>query len=183
MPELGEISKGDRSRKIIWLACPCCGKARWVPFIKGAPQYYWCHFCVKKSQKESLNYNWKGGRYKSKRHGYVFIRLQPDDFFYPMVDCVGYVREHRLVMASHLGRCLQPWEIVHHKNGIRDDNRIENLQLIQEMQHTQTTILGNKIDSQSKQIQELKDLIEELRKEIRWLRFENNPNKILERDK
>lgn len=68
---------------------------------------------------------WKGGR--QVRFGYVFIH-QPS---HP--SCQGnkraYVAEHRLVMEQLLGRYLTSDEQVHHKNGVRDDNRPENLEL------------------------------------------------------
>lgn len=69
---------------------------------------------------------WKGG--KRIKRGYVYIYC-PD---HPT--CKGsphriYVQEHRLVMEEHLGRYLLPRETIHHINGVRDDNRIENLEL------------------------------------------------------
>lgn len=67
------------------------------------------------------NYNWKGGRSYDK-DGYVLINAAYNGKR-------KQVREHRFVFEGHLGRKLLDTEHVHHKNGIRDDNRIENLEL------------------------------------------------------
>ena len=67
---------------------------------------------------------WKGGRLK-RQSGYIEILNKN----HPFANSTGYVREHRLVMEKHLKRYLTSQEVVHHINGKRDDNRIENLML------------------------------------------------------
>lgn len=76
---------------------------------------------------------WKGGIHKAPG-GYVWERVEHDDPMAAMRVASGYVLQHRLVMARHLGRPLEKHENVHHKNGIKDDNRLENLELWQRPQ-------------------------------------------------
>ncbi len=70
------------------------------------------------------HWNWKGGR--NKHNGYIYIKQNN----HPFTDSRGYMSEHRLVMEKSLGRYLKPSEHIHHKNGIKDDNRIKNLEII-----------------------------------------------------
>ena len=135
-PHLGEIRYGrdigakDNKHRYIWAECPLCKKQRWITF-RGQPKGFVgrCQPCSAKQRVGSLSSNWKGGIHRH-TEGYTLIKLQTNDFFFPMADGHGYIAEHRLVMARYLKRCLLPWEIVHHKNGKRDDNRLENLELL-----------------------------------------------------
>ena len=68
---------------------------------------------------------WKNAEPILEQRGYVLIH-KPG---HPSAMSNNYIREHRYVMEEHLGRHLKSTERVHHKNGLRDDNRIENLEL------------------------------------------------------
>lgn len=170
MIKIGETitgSKLNRSHncKFIWAACQDCGMQRWVRLSNGEPKSKRCRSCSSKylyktgkikppDQYGPKNKNWRGGI--TKRHGYIYILLRPDDFFFSMTDEQGYVREHRLVMAKHLGRCLHSWEIVHHINHKRDDNRVENLQVLGDNRHKQITILEKRIKYLERKLREQK---------------------------
>lgn len=78
-------------------------------------------------EKREKNHNWKGGRTKTE-HGYILIRV---DISHHLADIRGYAYEHRLIAEEILGRPLKKNEIVHHVNGIKDDNRKENLIVLQ----------------------------------------------------
>jgi len=124
LPLIGDM--GKREDKLYkWLACPLCGKERWVRLEKYKAKNPACYKCRPKGES---SYNWRGGRSKDNQ-GYIRVKLSPNSPFLCMADSKGYVVEHRLVMAQHLERPLEKNEIVHHADGIREHNNIENLSL------------------------------------------------------
>ena len=72
------------------------------------------------------------GHKKIRADGYVSIYF-PD---HPKSSDDGYIMEHVLIMECFVGRWLTDDEVVHHKNRIRHDNRIENLQLLTKSEHS-----------------------------------------------
>lgn len=184
MAQIGESRKGievgfKTHGKVIWSACEVCGRERWVQSCWGQPKNVRCGSCTQLAKK--------GGRIVG-RGGYIFIYIRPDDFFYPMAigaktQWGGYVPEHRLVVAKALGRCLQSWELVHHKGTKYPQSSIENKQDNRYPENLELTLRGHHIlehdkgyqngylkglyDGRKKQIQELKARNEELLKRIK----------------
>lgn len=115
------------------IKCGICGQVRTLPAHR-IPKENFTGICVSCARTGQRSHHWKGGRFKH-LSGYILVRLTPEHRFYSMADSHHLVPEHRLIMAEHIGRCLRDNEIVHHKNGIKDDNRLENLELLDRRLH------------------------------------------------
>lgn len=119
--------------KLIDKKIPCaCGCGELIQFItsnRGVRKYKNGHNSKLQPKSEEA-FNWKGGK-RINHQGYVLI-YKPE---HPLAFPNGYVLEHRVVMEEHIGRRLEPWEDIHHKNSNRTDNRIENLELMTHGEH------------------------------------------------
>ena len=115
-----------------------------------------------KGKTGSKSRGWKGGRVRS---GYGYILIYSPNHQYKNKS--NYVREHRLIMEKHLGRFLKPEEKVHHINGIKDDNRIENLILLPNKgEHTRIHNLLNNPMKNPIAIQKRKETIKNKRRSL-----------------
>jgi len=136
--------------KYITLTCKICGKefkkilSIYKQDIKKCNAGKFCSLeCFYKSperkpnlnKKGSLSNGWKGGRLFER--GYKLV-IAPKNHPYAVIKGENnpYIREHRLIMEKYVGRYLKPNEIVHHKNKNTQDNRIENLLLMERGDHT-----------------------------------------------
>lgn len=172
MPEVGDRDIGLNIGNHSWgyykyMACPGCGYTRWVAEKPAKSTYNHdgtCRQChgvkmrgkPKPSIRGANNPAWKGGRTLMKT-GYIRVPIYVDDPYISMASgdwrrvSTGmrnhhWIVEHRYVMAKHLGRCLERWEIVHHKNGDKTDNRLENLELLMERtSHMSYTLLQQEV--------------------------------------
>ena len=120
--------------------CGCGQKTRIAPYSRPERGEYigyprrWCHghhTRVLLLKRGSENPSWKGGRW-STRAGYILIH-KPE---HPTANRDGYIAEHRYVYETTRGVLLPPTVIVHHINGIKDDNRPENLIASTRSQHS-----------------------------------------------
>ena len=110
--------------------CKICRKEFWIypSSLKIRKRIYCSNKCHGQDiirKKEFLgkkHHNWKGGRYKD-IHGYIWIYMPK----HPFTTVRSCVLEHRLILEKHLKRYLKPKETGHHSNGIKNDNRLQNL--------------------------------------------------------
>ena len=127
--EIGRIG----TNRFIWYACANCGKERWVQLRDGKPRHLLCHSCANRitgfAHAEEKSNSWRGGI--NHTDGYILLYTPQ----HPQANYGGYVKRAILVLEEKLGRPLRGGMVSHHKNGIKDDDRPENLEELSKSEH------------------------------------------------
>jgi hypothetical protein len=117
----------------VLVKCPVCQKEREVRTEHTKLKCFsgLCLSCYAHSDKnkKNLHIGWTNGVIKN--DGYIRVSTPT----HPKATDSGYVKRCVLVMEKHLGRYLQVGEQIHHINGIKTDDRLENLMLVTIKQH------------------------------------------------
>lgn len=108
------------SRRRVQLVCPACN----TTFSVSAS--------VAKRGRVHCSVNCQRPKVSIHSDGYRQLWM-PD---HPNAHLNGYILEHRFVMAESIGRPLRNDEVVHHRNGDKQDNRLENLQILSHAEHS-----------------------------------------------
>jgi len=111
--------------------CEFCGKEYSRKYQKNrVTKHKFCSVdCRQKAAK--AHFIPRKGWFQEKKTGYIWV-YSPD---HPFRNSANFVVEHRLVVEKEIGRYLKKTEIVHHRNGIKFDNRIENLTIVSRDAH------------------------------------------------
>lgn len=127
------------TKPIVPVICGKCG-ARFTMSVhnwrSGIRSRALCTSCTHSTRKPTYH---NGGTWISSQ-GYKFIAMsklphEEQKLFVSMGTSNSGVAEHRIVVARHLGRPLETYELVHHINGNKTDNRLENLRLVNRQTH------------------------------------------------
>ena len=158
--DIGKQHAGQKSRFYMWTLCIDCGKGKWTYLRNGQPDSPRCNSCANRKNNLGRTYEkankWNGG--VCNHDGYIDVALKPDHPYYCMCTSNGYVRLHRLIMAQHLNRPLLPFEVVHHLNGNKSDNRLANLKLLPAADDHLCFLLAQRhIAKLERQIEQLKE--------------------------
>jgi hypothetical protein len=109
--------------KMVIIVCKTCNKKFKVYKYREYVAKFCSYICRNKSKRGEDAFNWKGGI--ETNNGYI----RKYCLTHPYKGVKNKVYAHRLVMEKYLGRYLKPNERVHHINGVKKDNRIQNLML------------------------------------------------------
>lgn len=120
-------SWGRKNRTIPDKNCECCGIVFRPVDSKKRTCSRECGYKIRRNGALKLR---KIETWSKNKKGYIQGKIWIDEH------TQIHVKQHRYFMELHLGRKLFPYEDVHHINGVKDDNRIENLQVLSHSEHS-----------------------------------------------
>lgn len=148
-------NRTDASVAVTWV-CGCTGFIKNPTNLRYKPTGI-CVSCIRR-RSGPASPSWQGGR--SHTRGYIRLSVSglalEDQVLAKAMTPQARIFEHRLVMAHKVGRPLESHETVHHINGIKDDNRPENLELTNQSSHIRTT------NQLLRELQRLRQLLDEV---------------------